>query len=80
MVAEPEKRDPRDHASDCCHGTDHQRSQHENEEEETPGPPERPLALQQGKLTSIEHGKYGVRSGTNPKASPHRVKVRLDLG
>src|SRR5258705_4144405 len=32
VAAEPEKRDPGDHASDRCHGSDHQRSQHESEQ------------------------------------------------
>lgn len=80
VLAEPEKGDPGDHAGDRCHGSDHQRSQHESEEEETSALPERPFALQKRKHTSIEHGKYCVRSSANPKAPQHRLTVRPDMG
>ena len=78
VAAESEKSNCGGHAGHSSQRPAHENSEHKSEQEETPHPSQRPLPFQHGKLTSIEHGKYYVRSSANPKASQHRLTVRLD--
>jgi hypothetical protein len=80
VAAEPEKRDPGDHAGHSSKRSAHKNSEHKSEEEETSHPSQRPFPFQHGKAASVDRSKYHERPGADYQTSQHGLAVILDSG